>query len=67
MNKLKRPLCWLSKHRWLLQDDLTVGELTAHKEVSWYVYKCQRCGVWMRQRVIHIRTPTPNNSKTVGK
>lgn len=56
MNALKRPLCWITRHHWLLHHELPFT-MYAHNEQtaeSKYFYQCQVCGDWNTSTVVNL-------------
>jgi hypothetical protein len=65
-----RPLCWITRHRWLLQGEQTIAlyeenELPAE---SWSYYECQRCGLLIRHTIVNLdNAPKPNKPIKQGE
>jgi len=52
----KRPLCWVTRHHWLLQFEVPISRYADNDKIyeSEYWYQCQVCGKWNRQKVVNL-------------
>lgn len=52
----KRPLCWITRHHWLLfaEKPTVVYEDNGLTAESIYLYECQRCGAFFKQEVVDL-------------